>query len=142
MRRLTTPLIVAGAVAGLAGAVVTYQSTAATVAERPVSAAEASPTPAPVTKLLPCESGTKLVKGVCVRTKHRIVVREVAAAAPVQAATPARSAGPERGRSNGPRNNSTRGPAAPRDDSGQSHEEEHESESEDDHESEDHELDD
>lgn len=64
MRRITSSLIAAGAVAGVAGAVVTYQSTA--YVEPPVVTA----------KYLPCEAGTKLVNGVCIRTKHRVVVRE------------------------------------------------------------------
>lgn len=78
MRRITSSLIAAGAVAGVAGAVVTYQSAAH------VAGAETDKPTVVTAKFLPCEAGTKLVKGVCVRTKHRVVVRE----APPVAAPP------------------------------------------------------
>lgn len=145
MRRVTTSLIAVGAIAGLAGAVLTYRSTAGGVAEPPVSAAAAAPAADPVTKLLPCEKDTKLVRGVCIRTKHRVVVREIVAASPIQITSPTRPAGSERDRDRGtnkPRNNTPRDPASPEDDSEPHDEGEHESEDEHDQEPDEHELED
>ncbi|MCX6395339.1 MAG: hypothetical protein NTV23_02510 [Propionibacteriales bacterium] len=140
MRGITTSLIAAGAVAGLAGAVVTYQAAAGeATSQHTVVAPTAVETPAPIITMLPCEKGTKLVKGACVRTKHRIVVREApavtaAAAAEAVVPVPARPGPRSKDRnSTRPNQHQAAAPAEDRD---------HESEDESDHESEDHETED
>lgn len=154
MRRITSSLVAAGTVAGLVGAVVAYQSTVSgPTAAHPVAApAAAAESPVVTTRLLPCEDGTKLVKGVCVRTKHRVVVREIAPV-PAAATTGTRS-GSERPRSRGDDNDGSNGPRGttkPRDDDSpgyqeddddrEDHEDRDEDESED-HDAEDHDAED
>lgn len=150
MRRITSSLVAAGTVAGLVGAVVAYQSTVSgPTAAHPVAApAAAAEPPVVTTRLLPCEDGTKLVKGVCVRTKHRVVVREIAPV-PAAATTGTRSGG-ERPRSRGDDNDGSNGPRGgtnkPRDDDSPGYQEEDDDredrEDRDEDESEDHESDD
>jgi len=112
MRLITSSLVAAGTVAGLAGAVLTYQSAAPPKApvDTPVAAAAVeAPASEVITRLRPCDKGTKLVKGVCIRTKHRVIVHEVPApaAAPIPASIPRPSTPPP------PRNSGDNGPSRP-----------------------------
>lgn len=142
MRRITSSLVVAGTVAGIAGAVVAYQSTVTgPTATHPVAApAAAAEAPQVTTKLLPCEDGTKLVKGICVRTKHRVVVHEVARP-PAVASTRTATEQPRNRKNDDDRAKGPRGTTKPQDDDSDGRGEDHEDESED-HESDDHESDD
>lgn len=84
MRVIASALVAAGAVAGIAGAVVAYQATSSPVPEPAGAIAPATtPAPPPAVKVqwLPCEHGTHLVKGVCVRVRHQVVVRSAPVAA-------------------------------------------------------------
>lgn len=96
MRIVASSLVAAGTVAGIAGAVVAYQSASSVADQRP-TASSVAPSPEPVpaqVRFLPCDPGTKLIKGVCVRVKHKVVVHVVpaapqAVAAPAEAPRPA-----------------------------------------------------
>ncbi len=74
MRLIPSTLIALGAVAGISGAAVAYQSATSgePVVTRPVSDAP-DPTPSTVVNLLPCDEGSELRDGVCVRTEDRLV---------------------------------------------------------------------
>jgi hypothetical protein len=82
--RITAPLLtVVGTVAGLAAAVVAYQSAAGTSAPAPASSTTTQ-TPAPVagTSWLPCDSGWTPRGDTCVRVQERVVVVHDLAAMP------------------------------------------------------------
>lgn len=95
--RLTAPVLtLAGTVAGVAAAVIAFQSgaggaeTTSTSNVSPTPTASTDPQPETRTKFLPCAKGTQLRKGECVRVKKKVVV--VMDAAP--AASQARLSGP------------------------------------------------
>jgi len=91
MRVVASSLIAAGTVAGVAGAVLAYQSAASVADPRPAASVVQKPAPAQV-RYLPCEPGTHLVSGACVRVERRVVVHQVPAAIPARPA-PAPSVG-------------------------------------------------
>lgn len=96
MRVFSSSLIAAGTVAGVVGAVLAYQSAASVAEQRPATASVARPAPVQV-KYLPCEPGSRLRHGTCVRVKHRIVVHEV----PAPAVAVVRAAAPQAARVQG-----------------------------------------
>lgn len=83
MRLITSWLIVAGVLAGIAAAVVGYRAVVVGTHLRPTTAPVAAPAaaPAPVLKirLLPCESGWVQRGQACVRVRTRVVVAPVSA---------------------------------------------------------------
>jgi hypothetical protein len=136
MRRITSSLVAVGSLAGIAGAVVAYQAASASPSadQRPAAAVAgttSAPKPVVRVRMLPCEHGTKLVKEVCVRVRHRVVERPAAVDAVAPAAAPVATTGRSRGhhaakgRNHGPSSPETSGsgPATvePGEDAGEDH---------------------
>lgn len=97
MRLSSSVMAVAGTAAGVVAAALAYQIgvsgpahvSSSTQSSQNASTVSASETPAPVVKRTwkPCEKGTKLRKGTCVKVTRRVVV--VTDPAPARAAAPA-----------------------------------------------------